>query len=395
VPGELVAVDMPRGPAWFDVVVHLWNSGVAILPLDDRLSAAEHRRIVELARPTWVLHESGAEVFAGAPVEPGVAAIVATSGAGGAPKLAELSREAMVAAVTASASALGVATSDPWVACLSPAHIGGLLVMLRGAVLGNPVVVHERFDAERLVAEGPDGAHVSLVPTMLRRLVEVGANLSRFGVLLVGGDAIDPDLAESAARSGGRVVGTYGLTETCGGVVYDGRLLDGSRVRFDGPKGEPEGEPMGGIELSGPTLMEGYRFDPAATGDSFTTDGWLRTGDAGHVSEDDLLRVDGRLDDMIRSGAEKVWPQEVERALRSHPKVGDVAVAGRPHPEWGQQVVAFVVPRVIDDPPTLKDMREHASELIAPYKAPRELMLVPELPRTASGKLHRSALPAS
>ena len=98
---------------------------------------------------------------------------------------------------------------------------------------------------------------------------------------------------------------------------------------------------------------------------------------------------------MIRTGAEKVWPQEVERALRAHPKVGDVAIAGRPHPEWGQQVVAFVVPRVIDDPPTLEELREHASELIARSKAPRELVLVHELPRTPSGKLRRSALPGS
>lgn len=384
VPGELVALDLPRGPKWLEAVAGLWDSGVAILPLDDRLSAAEHRRIVDLARPTWILQATGPEVFAGAPVDPGVGAVVATSGTGGRPKLAELSREALIAALTASTSALGVDASDPWVACLSPAHIGGLLVLLRGAVLGTPVVVQEGFDAASLVTESPEGAHVSLVPTMLRRLIHTGADLSRFGALLVGGDAVDPDLARIAEGSGGRIIGTYGLTETCGGVVYDGRSLDGSLMRFAGPESE--------IQLKGRTLMEGYRFDPAATGACFTTDGWLRTADAGHLIDGGLLHVDGRLDEMIRTGAEKVWPQEVERALRDHPKVGDVAIAGRPHPEWGKQIVAYVVPRLIDDPPTLEELRVLASERIAGFKAPRELVLLAELPRTASGKLRRSAL---
>ena len=288
VPGELVALDLPRGPAWLEAVAGLWNSGVAILPLDDRLSAAEHRRIVDLARPTWILHERGAEVFAGLPVEPGVGAIVATSGAGGRPKLAELPREALVSAVRASASALRVDASDPWVACLSPAHIGGLLVLLRGAVLGTPVVVQEGFDAASLVTESPEGAHVSLVPTMLRRLIHMGADLSRFGALLVGGDAVDPDLAGAAADTGGKIVGTYGLTETCGGVVYDGRSLDGSRIRLDGRAGGREGAPEGEIELSGPTLMEGYR-STRSHGRRLHDRRWLRTQATRHLGDDDLL----------------------------------------------------------------------------------------------------------
>ncbi len=88
-----------------------------------------------------------------------------------------------------------------------------------------------------------------------------------------------------------------------------------------------------------------------------------------------------------------MWPHEVERALRDHPKVADVAVAGRPDPEWGQRVVAFVVPAHLDDPPTLEELRAHTSERIARFKAPRDLVLLSELPRTASGKLRRDALP--
>jgi O-succinylbenzoic acid--CoA ligase len=227
------------------------------------------------------------------------------------------------------------------------------------------------------------GAHIALVPTILRRLVAAGTDLSTFGIMLVGGAEIDAGLAEQVVRLGGRAVSTYGLTETCGGIAYDGWLFEGTQARIGA---------AGSVELRGPTIMDGYRHDPAATAGAFTLDGWLRTGDAGELQADGRLRVDGRSDEAIRTGAETVWPQEVEEALRGHPKVTDVAVAGRPHPEWGQQVVAFVVAEA-DAPPSLEELRAHAAERIARFKAPRELVLVSEIPRTASGKIRRGALP--
>ncbi|MDH5224182.1 MAG: fatty acid--CoA ligase family protein, partial [Actinomycetota bacterium] len=244
--------------------------------------------------------------------------------------------------------------------------------------------VHERFDAERIVRASPPGASVSLVPAMLARLVRAGADLGRFGSILVGGGSLEAELRADAETLGARLVETYGLTESCGGVVYDGIALPDSEVRVG------EG---GRIELRGPTIMQGYRHDPASTGAAFDVQGWLRTGDAGTIDGEGRLRVEGRLDDAIRTGAETVWPDEVERALVSHPGVAEVAVAGRPHPEWGQQVVAFVVPRAIDDAPSLEELRDHASERIARHKAPRELVLVAELPRTPGGKLRRDQLP--
>jgi feruloyl-CoA synthase len=139
--------------------------------------------------------------------------------------------------------------------------------------------------------------------------------------------------------------------------------------------------------------MEGYRNDAAATGEAFDVQGWLRTGDAGSIDDDGRVRVHGRLDDAIRTGAETVWPDEVERALADHPKVRDVAVSGRLHAEWGQDVVAFVVPVSIDAPPDVAEVRTFLADRLALFKAPRELILVPEIPRTASGKVRRSALP--
>jgi acyl-CoA synthetase (AMP-forming)/AMP-acid ligase II len=150
-------------------------------------------------------------------------------------------------------------------------------------------------------------------------------------------------------------------------------------------------DPDGAIEVSGPTVMEGYRLDGAATGAAFTTDGWLRTGDLGAI-ERGRLDVAGRADDVIRTGAEKVWPAEVERVLASHPKVADVAVVGRPDPEWGMHVCAYVVPALLDDLPSLDELDAHAADRLARFKLPRELQLVPSIPRSATGKVRRAEL---
>jgi O-succinylbenzoic acid--CoA ligase len=391
-PGVVVAVDLPPGPAWLDVVDHLRDLGAAVLPLDRRLSDLERRAIVDLARPASLLSEDDEVLFADpAPIDLDVGLVMATSGTGGRPKLVELSRAAISSAVGLSFGALGPAVgrvalepSDPWVCCLTPAHIGGMLVLLRGLLLGSPLTVLEGFDVQELLERAPDGAHVALVPTMARRLADAGADLSHLGVLLVGGGPLEPNVARDAAAHGGRVVATYGLTETCGGIVYDGRLFEDTAVRL-GPQDE--------VEVRGPTVMNGYRHDPAATADAFTLDGWLRTGDVGELDEDASLVVRGRLDEAIRTGAETVWPEEVEAALRDHPKVADVAVAGRPDPKWGERVVAFVVSVKADDPPALEELRDHAADRIARFKAPRTLVLVPSLPRGASGKLRRGSLP--
>ena len=139
--------------------------------------------------------------------------------------------------------------------------------------------------------------------------------------------------------------------------------------------------------------MLGYRHDPQGSARAFTADGWLRAGDAGRIDGEGRLHIIGRLDDLINSGGERVWPNEVEAALRGHPGIADVAVVGRPDPEWGQRVVAFVVPADPGAPPTLEQLRDYAARAISRHKAPRELVLVEHaLPRTSSGKVRRGAL---
>jgi O-succinylbenzoic acid--CoA ligase len=381
--GDVVAVSLPPGPTWFEIVAEAWGVGAAVLPVDDRLPRAEESALLERARPTVVLDRAGQRRTQGAPADPDIALIVHTSGTGGSPKLAQFDRRAIDAAVASSALTLGASDEDRWLCCLPLSHVGGLLVLLRAILLGAPVSVHERFEPGAVVAE-PGIAFTSLVPTMLGRLVEAGAGLSTFRSILVGGAHLSPDLRARAERAGAHLVETYGLTESCGGVVYEGVPLPGTQMRID---------PDGGIQLRGPTLMKGYRFDPEGTAAAFTDDGWLRPGDAGEIDRDGRLHVVGRIDDLINTGGEKVWPDHVEAALRNHPGVRDVAAGGRLDPEWGQHVAVWVVPTDPADPPSLEDLREIAGRTLPRYAVPRELTLADRLPRTLTGKLRRAALP--
>jgi O-succinylbenzoic acid--CoA ligase len=362
--GDLVAVSIPPSPAWLELVTDTWAAGAAVLPVDHRLPPAEAGALLERARPTVVLEAGGSRRVDGRPTEPDIALIVHTSGTGGSPKLAQFHRRAIDAAVASSALALEASDEDRWLCCLPLSHVGGLLVLLRSILLGAPVAVHSRFDPEAVMAE--HGVEfTSVVPTMLGRLVETGADLSSFRAILVGGAHLSPDLRTRAERAGAKVVETYGLTETCGGVVYEGFPLPGTEMRIDAD---------GGIQLRGPTLMQGYRFDEAGSAAAFTDGGWLRPGDAGEIDREGRLHVVGRIDDLINTGR-------------------DVAAGGRLDREWGQHVAVWVVPADPADPPSLEELRAFAARTLPRYAAPRELTLADRLPRTLSGKLRRAALP--
>jgi O-succinylbenzoic acid--CoA ligase len=384
--GDVVAVHLPPGPAWVPLVERAWEAEAALLPVDHRLPTPAVAEMLRRARPTVVVDASGRRRRPdGVAADPAVAAVVATSGSSGEPRLVELGRAAVTAAVAASAAALGAGREDGWLSCLTPAHIGGLLVLHRALLLGAPLTVHERFDVDRIGAER-DAVLTAVAATMLVRLLDAGVDLRRFRAILVGGSGTPTGLAERAAAAGTVAISTYGLTESCGGVVYDGRPLPGVGMRIG------EGDE---VELSGPMLMRGYRGDAAATARALGGDGWLRTGDAGRVDDGGRLHVAGRIEEMIVSGGVKVWPAHLEAVLRDHPAVADVAVVGRPDPLWGERVVAVVVPVDPAAPPTLEELRDHAGARAGRHRAPRELVLVAELPRTALGKLRRGALTAT
>ena len=377
--GDIAAVTLKPGAAWLPVLRRAREVGAAILPIDVRLSKPERAALVEVAQPTVIADEAGVRRAGGEPIDPEIALVIATSGTSGQARLAELPAVAVDAAVVASAAAIDARAEDRWLSCLPPAHIGGLLVLERHLLLGAPITFRRRL-TRSVVARLGDVRFTSLVPTQLARLLDGGADLARFRAILVGGSGMDAELTTRAAKAGLRVVPTYGMTETCGGVVYAGRPLAGVEVRA---------ARWGELLVRGPTLMRGYRLDPAASLAAFEPGGWLRTGDAGEVDTDGTVRVHGRIADVIVSGGEKIWPAEVEAALMSHPDVEGVLVSASPDREWGQRVVVRVVPRRGSHPPTLDSLRDHAAQTIARHKLPRELILVERLDRTALGKIRR------
>jgi O-succinylbenzoic acid--CoA ligase len=377
---DLYALRPPPGRAALGAFERLWDEGAAILPVRPGLPPAETRRLLERARPAAFVDGADVTRLAGSvPVAAGTALCIPTAGSTGEPKLVLLSHEAIRLAAQLTIGHLGI-RDERWLCALPLDHVAGLMILVRARVAGTDPVVMPRFDAAAVGAAPADV--VSLVPTMLERLLSIGADLARFRWILLGGAAVRPELLDSARDAGARIVRTYGMTETCGGVVYDGVPLDGVRVatRRDGV-----------VRLLTPTVMDGYRFDAGATEAAFE-DGWFVTGDLGewHGSR---LRVLGRADDVIVTGGEKVSPHEVEALLATHPSVADVAVAGRDDDEWGQIVVAYVVPRP-GARPALADLRAHVVATAAPYKAPKEVVLVDDLPRLASGKVARASLRA-
>ena len=178
----------------------------------------------------------------------------------------------------------------------------------------------------------------------------------------------------------GNVVTTYGMSETGSGVVYDGVPLEGVEVTVDADTAE--------ISVRGPMLLRGYRGGT----DPKDGDGWFRTGDVGGFDHTGRLEVYGRLDDVIVTGGEKVWPDAVEAVLLAVPSVREVAIVGRDDPEWGQRVVAVVVPTDHRTPPSLDELRDAVKNQLGAWAAPRSVELVDELPRTALGKIRRAVL---
>ncbi len=376
---ELVAIDVAQGRGFVELLRGIWDRGDAACVIDHRLDAASRAAQLAALAPTRRLVDDAGTVLerpapSGRGTEPGDALVVLTSGSASSPRAVVLTHAAVAASARATSSRLSVSSlADRWLCCLPCAHIGGLAVVTRALVTGTPVDVHDGFEPERVARAAREGATLtSLVATALGRL---GAPLA-FRRILLGG-------AAPPSKVPPNVVTTWGMTETGSGVVYDGVPLDGVTVAV------VDGE----LYVKGPMLARAYRDGtPIDTVGPDSTRGWLATGDAGSF-ESGIVRVIGRLADVITTGGEKVWPADVEAVLATHPRVAEVAVWRRPDPEWGERVVAWVVPR--HAAPTLDELRELVSASLPPWAAPKELVVVTHLPRASSGKVSRRLLEGS
>jgi o-succinylbenzoate---CoA ligase len=364
------------------------GSGPAVLPLDPALPKAALARVLAEFTPDVLHTEAGTarlnlaaagQAAAGGGVADDTAVVIATSGSTGRPKAVELSAAALIASASASLRRIGASPAQRWLCCLPTFHVSGLGVLVRSLVNGtDPVVV--AAVSPRLLTEA-DCGYVSLVPTQLRRLLDAGAVPGPVQAVLLGGAAPGDALLADARGAGWRVITSYGMSETCGGCVYDFVPLDGVQVRLAD----------GLVEIAGPTLFTGYLGRPELTA-SVLAGGWFRTADLGYWQPDGSLGIRGRADDVINTGGRKVVPGEVEAVLGTAPGVADVLVVGVPDPEWGEAVTAIVIPANPADPPDLAVLRSNVRAAMSAYAAPRRVVVVSQFPLLPSGKPDRVAV---
>jgi O-succinylbenzoic acid--CoA ligase len=399
--GDPVALALAPGLEFAYVLHACLLLGAVVVPVDLRLSSAEQRvvaaRSVELIDSSFFedldLCTAAREAEGIADNQPrheldATAVVIHTSGTSSAPKPIELTYGNLLWSALGSAVALGLDRDERWLCALPLSHVGGLSILVRSAIYGTTAVVHERFEADRVLhaLQEEDITLVSLVATTLARLLDAGLeNPPALRCALTGGGPVPAALVERATAAGVPVSMTYGLTESCSQVTTTpvaaiargdrgaGPPLFCTRVRCAG-----DGE----VLVRGPTVAPGA---PAE-------DGWLHTGDLGSFDERGNLSIVGRKADTIVSGGENVAPSEVEAVLEAHPEVLEAAVVARPDEQWGEAVTAIVVARAGSSPDS-ESLRAHCAASLASYKVPKrvELRSAP-LPRTRSGKLLRREL---
>jgi o-succinylbenzoate---CoA ligase len=351
------------GPRFVDELQAAWNNGDAILPIDVRLPIALQQQVTStLGAAELVTDDDRVALPDAFPVEPGDALVIATSGTTGAPKGVVHTHDTIYASAIRTSEMLNVSGDDQWLCCIPVAHIGGLSVVMRSLLTNTKLTVQPSFGAEAVTEAAHNGATlVSLVLAAMRR---IDTNL--FRAILLGGAAPPSQLPAN-------VFPTYGMTETGSGIVYGTTPLRDVNIRIS---------EAGEIEVQSPTLLRCYR-----DGTDPKVDGWFSTGDAGELV-DGVLRVHGRISEVINSGGEKIWPGAVETAIRSHPLIQEVRVFGEPDPEWGQRVVAEIE-LAEDVEPSLDELRDHVKQTLPSFAAPRRLQIVTEIERTPSGKVRR------
>jgi len=385
--GDRIALALPAGAPFVAALHATLMLGATVVPIDLRLSPREREQ-----------RAAGAAAVIDAPLhrttepdpttrdrlDPATpATLVHTSGTTAAPKPVALTIGNWTWNALGSALALGLDPQDRWLCTLPLSHVGGLAILIRSAIYGTTVVLHERFEtATALTAIERDRVTLaSLVPTTLARLLDAGLKAPNpLRVALIGGGPLPPVLAAQAQEAGIPVAQTYGMTEAC------------SQVTTSLP-GEPEtaGRPLVGQQVriadDDEILVKGPTVAPGAA----AADGWLHTGDCGRLNADGRLTLTGRKADTIVSGGENVAPAEVEAALLAHPAVADAGVHGRPDPQWGEAVVAIVVLHDGAQAET-EELRAHVASQLARFKVPKEIAFAERLPRTPSGKLLRREL---
>jgi o-succinylbenzoate---CoA ligase len=376
--GDRVALALGPGEDFVVALHGCMQLDAAVVPVDLRHSQAERAR--RLAGAQFVVSEPlsgprGLFPSAGGDGEH-VLAVMHTSGTTSDPKPVALTAANFLASALGSAVALGLHQAERWLCPMPLTHFGGLSIPIRSAIYATTVVLHGRFDTAAVLGELMDPSRaitlVSLVPTMLSRLLDAGlAHPPTLRWALLGGGPLAPALLQRAQAAGVPVAPTYGMTECCSQIATFGYPLPGVELRLSG----------GEIMVRGPIVA------PASTDER----GWLATGDLGHFDERSRLVITGRKSDTIITGGENVAPTEIEDVLVGHPAVADAGVHARPDAEWGEAIVAAVVLRD-GAQVSAAELQAHCAARLARFKVPKDVRFVAALPRTTSGKLVRREL---
>ena len=327
-----------------------------------------------------------------------VASIMYTSGTTGRPKGVLQTFGNHFYSAVSSALNLGLSSADKWL-CVAPIfHISGFSIIMRGLIYGMTVRLVEKFRAEELerILANETVTIMSVVPFMLKKLIQQQNKTnthynSAFRCMLLGGGTIDRETLEACLQRSIPVVQCYGMTETCSQIVA---LRSADALLKLGSVGQPLFSTQlklskdGEILLKTPALTPGYLNLPDKL-PSKMIDGWYRTGDIGHLDKEGYLYIDGRADEMLISGGENIFPQEVEQIYQRYPQINEVAVVGQNDSVWGQVPVAFVVSDRRLSPTKLIN---YGYEHLARYKVPQHYIFVSELPKNASGKIRRFTL---
>ncbi|MCC4398309.1 o-succinylbenzoate--CoA ligase [Limosilactobacillus reuteri] len=327
-----------------------------------------------------------------------VASIMYTSGTTGKPKGVLQTFGNHFYSAVSSALNLGLSPADKWL-CVAPIfHISGFSIIMRGLIYGMTVRLVEKFRVEEIerILANETVTIMSVVPFMLKKLIQQQNKTnthynSAFRCMLLGGGTIDRETLEACLQRSIPVVQCYGMTETCSQIVA---LRSADALLKLGSVGQPLFSTQlklskdGEILLKTPALTPGYLNLPDKL-PSKMIDGWYRTGDVGHLDKEGYLYIDGRADEMLISGGENIFPQEVEQVYQRYPQINEVAVVGQNDSVWGQVPVAFVVS---DRRLSTTKLMNYGYEHLARYKVPQHYIFVSELPKNASGKIRRFML---
>ena len=433
-PGDRIVTQTEKTPEALALYLGCLKAGAVYVPLNTAYTAAEMEYFLSDAEPALLVCDPSRMVATAVPTETldasaggsfaqrmdaaeaceltvvrgpeDIAAIVYTSGTTGRPKGAMLTHRNLESNARTLCDAWGWRSDDVLLHALPIFHVHGLFVALHCVFLGGGSMVFlPRFDADAVIEHLPSSTVMMGVPTFYTRLLGHNAftrDVCRAMRLFISGSAplAAQTFADFQARTGHRILERYGMSETLmntsnplageriGGTV--GFALPGTEARIaDGDCVLGEGE-IGEIEVRGPNVFKGYWRMPDKTAEEFRRDGFFRTGDLGVMDSEGRVSIAGRTKDLIISGGYNVYPKEVETLIDEMPEVSESAVIGVPHPDFGEGVVAVVVPR--DEPVDTAMVEAALTDRLARFKQPKRVVCVDDLPRNVMGKVQKNAL---